>query len=316
MNSAANIFKKLKLIDEQEIQRLVEKQLKEYDPVLRTLGKLQREMDSVLDRDDLSAEDKQGLYQANLGKFLSMKNISGTSKAPTDPTPPPLLPTPTIAVSTTSKSAAEASPKADSHSDISISDPAPAAHLESNPDILSNSLAVKDQFDEPLKTVSIDFNKIKGLKPTSMTKVNNLKELIESNPNRMRVKDDTGEIIIDGNVVENSSFYDLIKSLYVDDKKSNLTGNRKFLDTLSNMINSDPQKIESANFVSRRDVKKILDEIGSASMMSTSSATSTSSSSLSQKGSGHFENRKRKEIHPISTGKKPPGKAIKVLYLY
>ena len=314
MNSAAAImFKKLKLIDEQEIQRLVEKQLRDYDPVIRTLGKLQTEMDSVLNRTDLSPEEKQALYQANLCKFLSMKNLDTKSNSLAKSTAIP----PTDATKFLPGAAATSLRplvNPDSVSDMSIFDtalneaPAAAANAEFAPvnpvpSVFSNS--AKDLSDEYPKSLSIDFNKIKGLKRHMSDKVNNIKDLIESNPNRIGVQNETGEIILDGKAIEKSSFYDLIKSLFVEDNKANLNGSRKFIDTLASMINSN-SKNNIKDFCSRRETKRLLEESGS-----------TTSTSI-QKGTGHFESRKRKKYlnpTPPRFGS-PPGKAIKVLYLY
>ena len=74
MSSAtATLFKKFKLVDDQEIGRLVEKYLRDYDPALRVLANSHREMEGYLARNDLSPEEKFSLFKSNQQRFSKLK---------------------------------------------------------------------------------------------------------------------------------------------------------------------------------------------------------------------------------------------------
>ena len=69
--ASSNLFKKLKLIDEHEIQRLVEKHLRQYDPSSRTLANLHQDMDMVIQRDDITPEERIALLKATQNRFTN-----------------------------------------------------------------------------------------------------------------------------------------------------------------------------------------------------------------------------------------------------
>ena len=75
MNQGA-LFKKLKVIDEQEVGRMVEKYLRQYDPALRLLANTHQEMGSILARNDLTPEEKFSLFKCNQQLFF--KNQGST----------------------------------------------------------------------------------------------------------------------------------------------------------------------------------------------------------------------------------------------
>ena len=41
------LFKKLKLVDEHELEQLIEKQIRQYDPRIRSMALLQKEMEDT-----------------------------------------------------------------------------------------------------------------------------------------------------------------------------------------------------------------------------------------------------------------------------
>jgi len=67
-------FKKLKLVSEDELQRLKEKQIRDYDPKIKKLAFLQSEMDLLLNEDSgLNTEERLKLFQAAQQRFESFK---------------------------------------------------------------------------------------------------------------------------------------------------------------------------------------------------------------------------------------------------
>ena len=50
--------KELKLVDDHELQQLIEKQIRQYDPRIRSMALLEKEMGSALNREDLTPEEK------------------------------------------------------------------------------------------------------------------------------------------------------------------------------------------------------------------------------------------------------------------
>ena len=61
-NNSMAIFKKLKLVDEMELERLIEKQLRQYDPKIHSMALMKKEMDQALARQDLVPEEKLALF--------------------------------------------------------------------------------------------------------------------------------------------------------------------------------------------------------------------------------------------------------------
>ena len=64
MSASSAIFKRLKLLDEQELDRLIEKQIRQYDPNLRGMVALRKEMDQGMCREDLNPEERIALYKS------------------------------------------------------------------------------------------------------------------------------------------------------------------------------------------------------------------------------------------------------------
>jgi len=95
-------FKKMKLVPEMEYDRLKMKEVRDYDPELRTLSFLQSEIDDILNNSNLDAESKMRLFQAAQYRFSSIKErqpeeIKYTSASlPVPPTPVLVPPTPVL----------------------------------------------------------------------------------------------------------------------------------------------------------------------------------------------------------------------------
>ena len=73
-------FRKLQLVSEEEINRLKQKQLSQYDPQLRAAAFLQSEIDDILTNKDMEAQRKATLFQTAQQRFASLlgKNVMAT----------------------------------------------------------------------------------------------------------------------------------------------------------------------------------------------------------------------------------------------
>ena len=63
----------MKLMSEDEINRLKSKQITQYDPQVRTMAFLQTEIDDILTRKDLAPESIMALFQSAQSRFHSLK---------------------------------------------------------------------------------------------------------------------------------------------------------------------------------------------------------------------------------------------------
>ena len=100
MITSSPIFKRLKLLDEQDLDRLIEKQIRQYDPYLRGMVAMRKEMDDVMCREDLIPEERIPLYKSGQQRFFKLRPTCTTDTTiiaapdPTIPIPPlPALPT-------------------------------------------------------------------------------------------------------------------------------------------------------------------------------------------------------------------------------
>ena len=90
------LYQKLRLVDDTELQRLIEKRLRDYNPTLTKRANLQLEMLGRLERRDLPAEERLALYNAAKQGFDTLKagkqNAIGEGHnidLPIIPLPPP-----------------------------------------------------------------------------------------------------------------------------------------------------------------------------------------------------------------------------------
>ncbi len=69
-------FQKARLVNEEELSRLVEKQIREYNPNLRILGQIQLQQESILNNPKLSADEKLHLFKKLQQRFSYMKHTA------------------------------------------------------------------------------------------------------------------------------------------------------------------------------------------------------------------------------------------------
>jgi hypothetical protein len=68
-------YKKLRLMEEDEYLRMKDKQIKEYDPELRTMTLLKSEITDLLSNDSMDANEKQKLLNRAQIRFDNLRNI-------------------------------------------------------------------------------------------------------------------------------------------------------------------------------------------------------------------------------------------------
>ena len=86
-------FKKMSLVAQEELDRLKQKQLTSYQPELRSMVFLKDEMDTILNRSDLPADEKLKLFQVAQNRFASIKSTALQPALTTSTTTAQLLPT-------------------------------------------------------------------------------------------------------------------------------------------------------------------------------------------------------------------------------
>ena len=332
-----NLFKRLKLVDEDQVHRIVEKSIRDYNPELKAMGDRKIEISDILSREDLCPEEKITLLKANkqqYSNYQSKARFGPNSKIflmPKDsstihPSPPP-----------TTHRAIPIASSADhamiAHSQAAPETPHDEAHITSpvvqepvpHADVTGTFEEASDQLPETISTATPGNEKKSTTdektcssstttNPSSSTslpstpipmprvqnihkdKISFLTQLISLSTNAIARDNNTGEIIIDGSRIQNSSFHDLIQDLYVADDASNLTGKSLLISTISRLLRPGGKwaGVATRNIIPRTSILNKIKE------------NNRDFKESEQRGSGF------KRCHPS----KPPGRKVKTLHLY
>lgn len=303
--NASTLFKKLKVVDEQDVLRMIEKQLRQYDPALRAMARMKQEMDSTFMREDLSPEEKLTLLKANQQRFTQMKSGVGSVvqvEAPAvaaAPTQPALL----------------APDNEDEDSDVDEYHDSPSSPRQRTDSIASL------QNDQGAATGSSTSDAL-GLYPRvderHAESFQAFEKLLKNSENFLKPNPSNGELMIEGKSIPGSSFQDLVQALFLTRKGLNLKGQTEFIATMrrlaQNRTNGWPDLLNLCKLIPRTSIVKVL-KAESLSPASFNNPVLTRAGKLKkgeQKGTGKGRLIcKRKGFH---SG--PPGKRIKVMYLY
>ena len=76
-NSSKQSYVKKVLVDEAELERLQQRQLRDYSPELASLSRLKADMDSILRRSGLSPQEKLTRLSAVHGRFEKIRKDTG-----------------------------------------------------------------------------------------------------------------------------------------------------------------------------------------------------------------------------------------------
>ena len=220
-------YKKLKLVDEQEIHRLIEKQIRQYDPAIKAMADLTLDMGQTLNRKDLTPEEKLGLLQANQQRFAHLRPYAMPSSAAA---PPPLLPTglPVLPPNTPNAAAAAA---ADSTPNLLKS---AADKLVSEGDGKTMSTSYSDGSTEAERSTRI-MKHMPRVPPKHDYRMEHFSKLIDSSQGVIDVDPKSGELIIEGQKIPDSSFRELMREFYTATASPNLKGQDLLLSTIAKL---------------------------------------------------------------------------------
>jgi hypothetical protein len=205
----SSLVKKV-LIEKAELDRMQQRQLRDYSPDLHALAELQTQMALVLANKKMSPEQKLSLLSNYQGRFNKIKKdtgvLTGVSAAPDATRPAPQnVPLQKDRAIKSDASAKEVPPteSADELDDNDGGDDVPPA--------------------EAVRHI--------GIPPMYENKARKLFTKILDHPNILK-RNAAGEMVVNGVVVPNSNFNSLFKSMVSSDSDLNQTGVDSFMDAL------------------------------------------------------------------------------------
>ena len=185
-------FRKLQLVSEEEINRLKQKQLSQYDPQLRAAAFLQSEIDDILTNKDMDAQRKTTLFQTAQQRFASLLGKSFMATQPLG------------GVRTRMEHDEEAA--------------APAAAAPAAPAVVAAPQQLVQAAQDVDEEDDIQIEQILGTVPNSQKeRAQKLLNFLESKKADIS-SDNTGQLVIQGEPVEGTNYQDLILSLYTSKK--------------------------------------------------------------------------------------------------
>ena len=245
-------FKKLRLVDEDEMIRLIEKRLKDYNPALRARAHLRMQMNDTLHRSDLPSDEKLAIFKANQQKYrkiqqnqMGISEASGEGQASISTLPPP----PPASSHDGDDDDAE---QEEVHDDLDGNEemeeetnvyatPAPniRPEMKSNVPISSSTtLSSSSSTATTNPTTTTPKSETKSQQQQQHrsrvdAKYTRLMDLLSLPNSPIRIREQSGEIIIDDQLIPNSSYKDLISLLTNPEKRnSNQKGKQKFIAAL------------------------------------------------------------------------------------
>ena len=192
-------YKGMALVEEGELERLRQRQIKEYNPSLRTLGQIQEQIEKLFEDPDLSDEGKCKILshlQERFGLLLTQFKNSGSGLSPA-----------------TDTKQLQVEIKRDHEEPVADEEPA------------ENKMVLAPQ-DASLYSIipSLVDSKI----PVQYARKFELfQEFLKEHKNEISTNDKK-EVVLDGEAIAYSSFPDLLRSLYVRNQDMNLIGSQQF----------------------------------------------------------------------------------------
>jgi len=309
------------LIDKEELLRLRQKQIRDYNPNLRALVEIKLALDDALTNAKLQPHDKNVLVNLLNHRLTTLYKgakydglIAGATAVPTElrmttpiaPASTPMAPTVPIPQPV---EAVAAEPEVQLLPDVPVEPHAIQAVVEA-PIQHEPVTQGRSSVEQPRSFVIPTADELK-IHYTYKNKFDKISEEIAKYPHKINMAS-TGEIVLNGNVIQNSSFKDLIRGLYIRKKGSNIHGEEAFVKVL-NEINISPE------LISHRVPKGILTSLVTPTLKGNESPEEFSSfvdeppeQEEEQEGEGKRSKSKKHslKIHP------PPGKRPRILWLY
>ena len=318
------------LVDEAELERLRQKQLKDYNPALKSLVSIQTAMESLLADPDLTDEEKHRILNVLKDKFSTLyskiKNTGQLAQSPSvailpaSPQPtvgasvaaPPNVPPPPAAIPPPLVQAVQPSTTADAVPQI-------AAPPMNKPDEAFEDAAdtVAGVGAEPAGTQSTaetrkwpSLTELR-LPPTFGNKFQSLIDFLNVHSDVIS-KNAKNELVLDGAPIPNTSFNDLIRSMYVRNKQMNLTG-------FTNLVSKLHQLKPSLTMFSNQESLAALMNIGRPTQSTPIQSTSRSLPPPETKeahGKGLAKKLAGSKKRDFLKTKIPPGKRAKLLRVF
>ena len=287
-------FHKLQLVSEEELNRLRQKQIAQYNPELRTAAFLQSEIDELLSDKQMEPESKLRLLQLAQQRFTSLRgkhamertSLGGIrTQMEDDVIAPPVPPQ-------------QGAPLAQGH--VAPGAAAQVLPTETNP--------------------LIDF-----LPRRSQDKAKKLLQELARRGLQIR-EDETGQMAIADQPIIGSNYQDLMLSLYSSRKNFHPPGQHTFLDALGK-VNIPHALIGNTQIHSQIPHRAFTSSQSSTSLVTSSQPTSSSKASSSKsrskkvKAADIFSSPsasppKSSSLNPFSFFTVPPGKPPKVESVY
>jgi hypothetical protein len=186
----AGKFKAMSLVEEAELERLRQRQIREYDPSLNNLAKIQENIMKLFEAPDMSDEVKYKILVSLQERFANSTHYA----APTPPTMTEDVPPQAIV---------EQPPPAEQVAPAVEAVQVPEVQKKARPGLLEfENFNIPSQYHQKLDTL----HKF----------IQDHQDVISTNHK--------GELVLDAKPFQNSSFSDLIRGLYIRNQSMNLNG--------------------------------------------------------------------------------------------
>ena len=206
MATSSKSYVKKVLVDEAELDRLQQRQIREYSPEIASLSRLKSDMDIILRHSGLTPQEKLNKLATVQGRFEKIRKDAGVLSSSVAAIAPPQVPT----------APPPEGAKGDEEEEEEENAPKPESGPEDIPDPLSPTskkvrhLGVKGQYERKARNV--------------MLKINQHPEIIKANRD--------GELVVNDQPVPGSNFASLFRSVFSRTHDLQQPGINQFLGAL------------------------------------------------------------------------------------
>ena len=284
-------FSKRVLIDQAELDRLRARQLREYSPEIQTMARLQDQIINILDREDLTAEEKLSMISSSDSRFSKLRGQTQILPAIVPPT--------------------QMKPET-KHEGVNDQD------LQKEHEAIAKPAP---ETDTPTPPNEIQLNILKA----SQNRAFKVLSKITNNP-QILSRTGNGELSFLGKPIPNSSFDTLMESAYIPNSNTNIVGIDEFMKGLR-LIHVTSAELSATSFkniykptspqyhpAARKNIQLAPVELQAYNVPGSpiiSTARHQAYYTKPQSGKGVFS--KSKTPHKIGS---PLAKRAKILYVY
>ena len=237
-------FRKFVLISRNELDRIKEKRIREYDQSLSALARTERDIEELLSDPAIANEDKLNTYNKLSQKFDKLRpgvvSIAPTGEFVPDPNAAiqPANPPPPDNQADVRAKAAVAAPVV-----VATVEP-PAATVQA----VAAAAMAKPEAGPVLPADVIGVAEV-NLPAQYTHKYSRLKILLDQNPDIVRTSPH-GLLVINNHVLPDTSFKDLIRELYIHSGSHNTIGQNQFLQALKE-IHVEPSIFSNSQVITK-----------------------------------------------------------------